>query len=52
MEALELKKFFFQLDSFIDKTTSNFYPFNKFNDFVNTQYATTIFYPLSKPLGK
>ena len=36
---------FFQVESFVDKTTFNFHSFNKINDFVTTQYATTILYP-------
>ena len=31
------KEFFFQLWSFVDKTTFNFHSFNKINDFVNSQ---------------
>ena len=35
---------FFQLESFVDKTTFNFHSFNKINYFATTQDATTIFY--------
>ena len=35
---------FFQLESFVDKTIFHFHSFNKVNDIVTTQYATTIFY--------
>ena len=36
---------FFELESLVDKATLNFQSFKKINDFVTTQYATTIFYP-------
>ena len=32
------------MESFAGKTTFNFHPLNKINDFVNTQYPTSIFY--------
>ena len=38
---------FFQLQSFVDKTTFNSHSFNKNNDFVTTQYATAVFYRFS-----
>ena len=36
----------FQLESLVDKITFNFHLFNKINNFVTSQYATTVFYPL------
>ena len=46
MEQLWQKKvFFFQLKSFVDKTTFHFHSFNKFDEFVTAQCATAIFYP-------
>ena len=41
---VESKCHFFQLENFVSKTTFNFHSFNKFNDFVPTHYAATIFY--------
>ena len=35
---------FFHLEFFVDKTTLNFYSFNKVNCFVTNQYTTVIFY--------
>ena len=51
METLCTRKCdFFQLERFVDKTTFHFHAFNKVNDFVTTQFDTTIrfylFYPL------
>ena len=47
METLCPKKiaFFFQLESYVDKTILNFYSFNKINDFVATHYPI-LFKPL------
>ena len=39
------KKSFLQLKTFVDKTTLNFHPCNKVNDFATTQSTAAIFYP-------
>ena len=41
----EISIFFFRLKSFVDKTTFDFYSFNKISDFVTTQYGTAVLYP-------
>ena len=43
--ARKISCIFFPIRKFINKTSLNFHSFNKVNDFVTTQYATTIFCP-------
>ena len=43
--AKKKKKSFLQLKTFVDKTTLNFHPCNKVNDFATTQSTAAIFYP-------
>ena len=53
METLYPKRkvaIFFQLETFVDKTTFNFHLFNKVDDSVTTQYTTAILSILSKPV--